>query len=93
MNIRKSKREKQVTRLKVARASPPISHLLIADDSLFSFCKANLHKCQTILQKLQRYERASGQHIKFSKSLVLFGNLVDESVQEELNQALGISAL
>ena len=38
-NIKNAEREKQLTRIKVARACPSISHLPFAGDSLF-FCKA-----------------------------------------------------
>ena len=34
-NIRKAENLGQITGLKVAQASPPLSHLLFADDSLF----------------------------------------------------------
>lgn len=54
-NIKKAEREKLLTGLKVARASPSISHLLFADDSLF-FCKANKEECQMILDILKQYE-------------------------------------
>lgn len=35
-NIRKEERQKNLTGLKVARTCPPVSHLLFADDNLFS---------------------------------------------------------
>ena len=72
-NIKKAKRNKQLTGLKVARACPPISHLLFADDSLF-FCKAQKEECQTIIRILKEYEGVSGQQINFEKSSVQFGH-------------------
>lgn len=51
-NIRKEERRKQLTGLKIARASPPISHLLFVDDSLF-FCKATVQECGVILKLLK----------------------------------------
>ena len=57
-------RMKQLTGMKVARACPTISHLLFADDSVFS-CKAQKEECQTILRILKEYEVISGQQINF----------------------------
>ena len=59
-NVKKAERERLLTGMKVARACPPISHLLFTDDSLF-FCKANKEECQTILRILNEYEAVSGQ--------------------------------
>lgn len=72
-NIKKAERKKLLTGVKVARACPPISHLLFADDSLF-FCKAKNEECQTILRILKEYEMASGQQINFDKSSIQFGH-------------------
>ncbi|CAA7057784.1 unnamed protein product [Microthlaspi erraticum] len=76
--------------LKVARACPPVSHLLFADDSLF-FCKANVDKSQVLLQILKEYEITSGQQINLGKSSVQFGHTVEVGVRAEIHQILGIS--
>jgi len=43
-NIRKAKQGKMFTGIKVATASPSVSHLLFAYDSLY-FCKADKEQC------------------------------------------------
>ena len=91
-NIRKNEEEKLLTGLKIARGSPAISHLLFADDNLF-FCKANRQECETILQILKDYERASGQHINFLKSSLQFGHKVPDAVRLEVQQILGITTI
>ena len=90
-NIKKAEREKQITGMKVARACPPISHLLFADDSLF-FCKAQREECQTILRILKEYE-VSGQLINFQKSSIQFGHKIEESQRQEMRDILGIQNL
>ena len=91
-NIRKDERRKQLTCLKIARASPPISHLLFADDSLF-FCKATVQECGVILKLLKDYELVSGQQINFSKSSILFGHKVPEEVRLVIHNLLNITNL
>ena len=91
-NIRKKEGEKLLTGLKIARGSPTISHLLLADDSLF-FCKANMQESEVILQILKDYERASGQQINFSKSSIQFGHKVPELSRLKVQQILGITTL
>ena len=91
-NIKKAEREKLLTGVKVARACPPISHLLFADDSLF-FCKAKSEECQTILRILKDYEVVSGQQINFDKSSIQFGHKVEEGLRQELRDVLGIQNL
>lgn len=88
-NIKKAKREKQLTCIKVARVYPPISHLLFADDSLF-FCKVIKEEYQTILKILKEYEVISGQQINFDKSLIQFGHKIDEPTRQELCDISGI---
>lgn len=92
VNIRKEEWDNNLTGIKVARASQPVSHLLFTDDSLF-FCKANMWECWTILRVLRRYEMASGQQINFSKSSVQFGQMVDETTRGEIMEEIGILTL
>lgn len=91
-NIRKEEREKRLTGLKIARASPPISHLIFSDDSLF-FCKATVQECGVILQLFKEYEKASGQQINFLKSSIQFGHKVPEEVRSTIHNLLGITNL
>ena len=92
VNIKKAERGNQFTGMKVAKASPSISHLLLADDSLF-FCKAQKEECQTILRILKEYEVVSGQLINFQKSSIQFGHKVEKSARQELRDILGIQNL
>ena len=91
-NIKKAEREKHLTGIKVARACPPISHLLFADDSIF-FCKVKREECQTILRILKEYEVASGQYINFEKSSIQFGHKIDEDLRQEMRDIMGIQNL
>ncbi|CAA7027491.1 unnamed protein product [Microthlaspi erraticum] len=88
-NLKKAEEMKRITGLKVARASPAVSHLLFADDSLF-FCRATSEESRVLLQILKEYEVTSGQQINFAKSSVQFGHTVDTGVRAEIHQILGI---
>ncbi|CAA7056151.1 unnamed protein product [Microthlaspi erraticum] len=88
--MKKAEEQKKLTGLKVARASPAVSHLLFADDSLF-FCRATGEESRVLLQILKEYEITSGQQINFAKSSIQFGHKVDAGVRAELHQILGIS--
>lgn len=48
--------------IKVARNSPPLNHLLFADDTMF-FCKSDPISCKELKNILEKYEVASGQSI------------------------------
>ncbi|XP_010512944.1 PREDICTED: uncharacterized protein LOC104788863 [Camelina sativa] len=82
--------EGRITGLKIAQGSPPVSHLLFADDSLF-FCKADIQQCAEILKIINCYGAASGQQLNKEKSAILFGNRVDQNLKAELKQAIGIT--
>ncbi|XP_013589204.1 PREDICTED: uncharacterized protein LOC106297527 [Brassica oleracea var. oleracea] len=74
----------------VARASPPVSHLLFADDSLF-FCKAEPRECDEVMKVFKTCEEASGQCINFEKSSLLFGKKIPGSVKETIKSSTGIT--
>ncbi|KAL1191046.1 putative ribonuclease H protein [Cardamine amara subsp. amara] len=89
-NIKKVEKDKKITGISIARACPPISHLLFADDSLF-FCKAETEECQTVLDVIERYGRAYGQEINFNKSSVMFGNKITDQIKSQLKGLIGIT--
>lgn len=54
---------------KIARGAPEVSHMLFADDS-YVFCKATEEGATNVVQLLQWFQDASGQHINLHKSSV-----------------------
>ena len=47
----------KITGMRVARASPLVSHLLFADDSFF-FCKAEFRKCEEVMKVDRKYGKS-----------------------------------
>jgi hypothetical protein len=57
--------------VKVCRATPTVSHLLHADDSLI-LMRADLHNAMTLRRILQDYCDSSGQMVSEAKSSIFF---------------------
>ena len=63
----KAEDQKKIQGIQISRGSPPINHLLFADDS-FIFFKTNVHSCRNIKSMLQKFYHLSGMKINLSKS-------------------------
>ncbi|GLT61404.1 hypothetical protein SLA2020_341140 [Shorea laevis] len=81
--------EKKITGYKIRRRSPPISHLLFADDSLV-FCQATLPEVSHLQTILQLYGDLTGQRVNFSKSAAIFSPNTPRDVRESICNRLGI---
>lgn len=76
--------------IRVCRHSPPINHLLFADDTMF-FCKSKA-SCVTALMKiLEIYESVSGQKINPHKSAITFSAKTPAAVRARVKDAMEIS--
>lgn len=88
--IQGAEQEGRITGLKIARGSPPISHLLFADDSLY-LCRAEIPQCAELMKIINTYGCSSGQRLNVDKSSILFGNKVPTDTKAAIKQTLGIT--
>lgn len=75
--------------VKLAATSPPVHHLLFADDSLL-MCDASVIESEEITRCLKLYGDASGQLINQTKSLIIFGSRIEDQTKADIKLALGI---
>ena len=80
----------QLPGIKVAKGSPPINHLLFADDTMF-FCRSNQKSCNKLMEIISRYGEASGQVINFNKSAITFSNKTSLESKMAAKLTLGIA--
>ena len=66
-----------------------MTHLFFANYSLF-FCKANSQECNTVLEILDKYERASGQKINRDKTQLFFSSNTNQQVRNSIKGRLGV---
>jgi hypothetical protein len=78
---------RQLQGLSISRGGPKLTHLFFADDSVL-FCRATLMECNTIMEILRKYERASGQQINQDKTTLFFSASTTDITQEEIKHAL-----
>lgn len=75
--------------VRVACNSPPINHLLFADDTMF-FTKMSSRCCKTLVTILKRYEEASGKVINLTKSAITFFSKAPVEVKQRVKRSLKI---
>ncbi|VFQ67010.1 unnamed protein product [Cuscuta campestris] len=80
----------EVTGCRVARGAPEISHMFLADDSLFFF-KATDAQATRIHSILSIYATASGQYINLNKSTVCFSPNTSPLLRASICAQLGIT--
>ena len=73
--------------IKIARLSPPISHLLFADDVMI-FSKANREEAYVILKALNSHAKWSGQDINSSKSSIFYSKNCKPAIKTAINNIL-----
>ena len=66
-----------------------MTHLFFADYSLL-FCKANSQECNTVLEILDKYKRASGQRINRDKTQLFFSFNTNQQVRNSIKGRLGV---
>jgi len=78
--------------VRICHAAPRVSHLLFADDCFLFF---QAEESQTIVMKhiLTQYEEASGQAISLAKSEIFYSRNVQEPLQQNITNILGVRAV
>ncbi|OMO96348.1 reverse transcriptase [Corchorus capsularis] len=90
--IQHTERSKVVQGVSIVRASPRVSHLLFADDSLL-FLRASLEECEALLDILTKFEKASGQKINIDKSAVLFSSNTPDCILDSIMRRIGVQKI
>jgi hypothetical protein len=87
--INAEEEEGNIIGVKVCRATPAISHLLFADDSLI-LMRADSRNASSLRHALDRYCQASGQLVSDAKSSIFFSPCTSVEVKEEICTTLNI---
>ena len=73
----------------LSKRSPPLTHLLFADDSLL-FCRSNEDECRKIIEILHIYERSSSQQINKDKTTLFFSKSTSEEEKLLIKDTLDV---
>ncbi|KAL9687729.1 hypothetical protein QQ045_032136 [Rhodiola kirilowii] len=78
--------------IQISRRSPPISHLLFADDCLL-FMRVHSSTVKAIKYVLQCYEIISGQTVNYGKSEIALSRNCPQHIVEDINNTLGVQVV
>ena len=90
--LRKAATNSDIRGVSICQNGPKITHLLFVDDSLI-FCRAKESECQSLLQVLATYERASGQQINRAKTTLFFSKSTLGDMQNLIKDMLGVTVI
>ncbi|KAK2638818.1 hypothetical protein Ddye_026613 [Dipteronia dyeriana] len=79
-----------ISGFKCSRGEISISHLFFTNDSLL-FTKAHGENCATIQKILEKYSKASGQVVKFDKSVICVSPSISVCEGERLVALIGVN--
>jgi hypothetical protein len=81
----------QIGGIKVAPTTPPVNHLLFADDSLLFF-KGSREEAEELSSHLDVYCQASGQRINTDKSSIFFTKGCPHARRDEIKHVLHVES-
>ncbi|KAL0448468.1 UNVERIFIED_CONTAM: putative mitochondrial protein [Sesamum latifolium] len=90
--IRKPEEVGSIRGIAVSCSTPPISHLLFADDTLI-FSEASTEALMCIRTLLSLFENASGLKINLLKSAMVISHNVEMERRQELEQIMGVTVV
>lgn len=90
--IRDAEARGELQGVRVCRNAPVVSHLLFADDC-FLFFQAEVSQDNVMKRILNTYEEALGQAISLSKSEIYYSRNVQQQVQQDITDILGVRAV
>ena len=87
--INKATTNGDIRGMSICQNGPKLTHLLFADESLI-FCRAKESECQTLLDIIAKYERASGQQINRTKTTFFFSKSTTADMQTMIKYMIGV---
>lgn len=87
--INKATTSGDIRGVSICQNGPKLTHLLFVDESLI-FYRAKESECQTLLDIIVKYERASGQQINRTKTTLFFSKSTTADRQTMIKDMIGV---
>lgn len=87
--INKATTSGDIRGVSICQNRPKLAHLLSVDESLI-FYRARESECQTLLDIIVKYERASGQQINRTKTTLFFSKSTTADRQTMIKDMIGV---